>query len=438
MKLSLLCSATLFTLATYAFPTNLLNNDLSAEALAEITEIAAKITREAETKRQLGASILPPGFDADAQRISTTGKWRYIPPGPDDIRGPCPGLNVMANHGYLPRNGIASVVQMTLASNEVFGMGLDLSAFLSVYASVMGGNITAASIGGKPKRQEGLLGLVGGLVTGLDLLGEPQGLSATHNRFEADCSPTRADLYKTGDPVSLNVPQFEQLYAMPLGPNGYDLTVMHPFRGKRFKDSVATNGRYWAGPVTHFAINTATYLFTYHFFANHSAKYPEGYLNGETLKSFEGVTGSPGSFKWASGRERIPENWYRRAFGNDYGIAEFTLDAVGALKALPYMAVVGGNTGKPNTFTGVNIADLTGGVFNAETLLEGNNLMCFAFQAVNSAAPDILKGLLGNVLLAVQSLTDALNPILVTLACPQMGKYDKSLFSKFPGAGAGV
>ncbi|KAI1522365.1 Peroxidase-2 domain containing protein, partial [Pyrenophora tritici-repentis] len=232
--------ATLFTLATYAFPANLLNNDLSAEALAEITEIAAKITREAETKRQLGASILPPGFDADAQRISTTGKWRYIPPGPDDIRGPCPGLNVMANHGYLPRNGIASVVQMTLASNEVFGMGLDLSAFLSVYASVMGGNITAASIGGKPKRQEGLLGLVGGLVTGLDLLGEPQGLSATHNRFEADCSPTRADLYKTGDPVSLNVPQFEQLYAMPLGPNGYDLTVMHPFRGKRFKDSVAT------------------------------------------------------------------------------------------------------------------------------------------------------------------------------------------------------
>jgi hypothetical protein len=47
------------------------------------------------------------------------------------------------------------------------------------------------------------------------------------------------------------------------------------------------------------------------------------------------------------------------------------------------MAVIGGNTGKPNTFTGVNIADLTGGVFNAETLLEGNNLMCFAFQAVN-------------------------------------------------------
>lgn len=111
---------------------------------------------------------------------------------------------------------------------------------------------------------------------------------------------------------------------------------------------------------------------------------------------------------------------------------------MGALQALPYMAVIGGNTGKPNTFTGVNIADLTGGVFDAETLLEGNNLMCFAFQAVNSASPDILKGLLGNVLLAVQKLSDALNPILTQLGCPQMAVYDKLLLSKFPGAGSGI
>jgi hypothetical protein len=102
------------------------------------------------------------------------------------------------------------------------------------------------------------------------------------------------------------------------------------------------------------------------------------------------------------------------------------------------MAVIGGNTGKPNTFTGVNIADLTGGVFNAETLLEGNNMMCFAFQVVNSASTDILKGLVGNVLLAVQKLTDALNPIIAQLGCRELAKYDKSLLAKFPGAGAGV
>jgi hypothetical protein len=74
-------------------------------------------------------------------------------------------------------------------------MGLDLSAFLSVYGSVMSGNITSVSIGGKPP-QGGLISGVNSLL-GDSLIGEPQGLSASHNRFEADASPTRADLYKT-------------------------------------------------------------------------------------------------------------------------------------------------------------------------------------------------------------------------------------------------
>jgi hypothetical protein len=295
MKTSVLYSVALFSSAVFAFPHYLLKED----PLLDIDALAARITRESQTKRQ----ILKPGFNADAQRVSTTGEHVYIPPGPGDIRGPCPGLNVMANHGYISRNGVSSIVELAQASNEVFGMGIDLATFLAVYSGIMAGDVVSASIGGKPKS-----GLLGGLTSSLGLLGEPQGLSASHNRFEADVSPTRADLYKTGDPVSLDLSQFEQLMAMPVGPNGYDLTVMHPFRGARFNNSVATNGHYFAGPFTHFALNTATYLFTYHFFANHSAEHPEGYLSGETLKSFEGVTGSAGSFKWSPGREKIPEN----------------------------------------------------------------------------------------------------------------------------------
>jgi hypothetical protein len=57
----------------------------------------------------------------------------------------------------------------------------------------MSGDGVTASIGGKPK-SGGLLGL-GGLGSSLGLIGEPQGLSASYNRFEADASPTRADLY---------------------------------------------------------------------------------------------------------------------------------------------------------------------------------------------------------------------------------------------------
>jgi hypothetical protein len=206
----------------------------------------------------------------------------------------------------------------------VFGMGLDLAAFLSVYSAVMAGDLTSFSIGGKPK-SSGLLGLT----SSLGLLGEPQGLSGSHNRFEHDGSPLRADLYSTyvnkiypsyyvlgmanhmtcsGDPISLNLDQFEQLLSISLGPNGIDDSVMTAFRLERVRHSIATNGHYFAGPVTFFALNPATYQFTYRFFANHTAENPEGYLDAQTLMAFEGVTKEDGHYKWSPGQERIPEN----------------------------------------------------------------------------------------------------------------------------------
>jgi hypothetical protein len=34
---------------------------------------------------------------------------QYVAPGPNDKRGPCPGLNAAANHGFLPHNGITTI-----------------------------------------------------------------------------------------------------------------------------------------------------------------------------------------------------------------------------------------------------------------------------------------------------------------------------------------
>jgi hypothetical protein len=102
--------------------------------------------------------------------------------------------------------------------------------------------------------------------------------------------------------------QFEQLLAMPRGPNGIDLSVLVPFRVARVQDSISTNGHFFAGPLTQNVLNAATYFFTYRYFANHTAEHPEGYLDEETLKSFEGVTESKGSFQWGSGSEKIPDN----------------------------------------------------------------------------------------------------------------------------------
>lgn len=42
----------------------------------------------------------------------------FVAPGPTDQRGPCPGLNALANHGYLPHSGIATIEQFTQATGE--------------------------------------------------------------------------------------------------------------------------------------------------------------------------------------------------------------------------------------------------------------------------------------------------------------------------------
>lgn len=36
---------------------------------------------------------------------------QFVAPGPSDKRGPCPGLNAAANHGFIPHNGIGTVAQ---------------------------------------------------------------------------------------------------------------------------------------------------------------------------------------------------------------------------------------------------------------------------------------------------------------------------------------
>lgn len=76
MKISILCSATLFACATFAFPANLLKGDISEATLSEITSWTEKITRNLEAKRQ--GRHVKRAFNAQAQLISTTGDHKYV------------------------------------------------------------------------------------------------------------------------------------------------------------------------------------------------------------------------------------------------------------------------------------------------------------------------------------------------------------------------
>jgi hypothetical protein len=74
------------------------------------------------------------------------------------------------------------------------------------------------------------------------------------------------------------------------------------------------------------------------------------------------------------GHERIPENWYRRPV--DYDLVELNVDVVDYVMRHPELANIGGNLGTVNSFAGVDLENLTGGVINESMLLEDNNLIC--------------------------------------------------------------
>lgn len=50
-------------------------------------------------------------------------------------------MNALANHGYLPRNGIVTAQQVISATKQVFNMGEDLSGLLCFIAVTYGGNL---------------------------------------------------------------------------------------------------------------------------------------------------------------------------------------------------------------------------------------------------------------------------------------------------------
>lgn len=224
------------------------------------------------------------------------------------------------------------------------------------------------------------------------------------------------------------------MYSQPLGPNGYDLSSLTPFRASRFQQSINNNPYFFNGPFSGVLVQPAAYTFIYRFMSNKSAEYPEGYLDGEVLKSFFSVTGEAGNFQWTEGNERIPDNWYKRAIGDEYTIPYFNLDLAAAALQYPQFLDIGGNTGKTNTFTGVDVQSLTGGVYNLQTLAQGNNAACLAFQFAQQAAPDILKGLFSSVTKPLSQLNDALGKVFSELSCPQLQSIDTSQFANYPGA----
>lgn len=98
--------------------------------------------------------------------------YEFKAPGPNDSRGPCPGLNLLANYGYLPRDGYVNFGQVVEATARGFNMATDLSSLLAAFAVLADGDIVTESW---------YLGTSSSKVGGLN----------RHSTVEADISPNR-------------------------------------------------------------------------------------------------------------------------------------------------------------------------------------------------------------------------------------------------------
>ncbi|KEQ75153.1 Cloroperoxidase [Aureobasidium namibiae CBS 147.97] len=372
--------------------------------------------------------------------IDVSGKHAFQAPNFDkgDQRGPCPGLNALANHGYISRNGVVGFLEVIGAVNQVYGMGIDLITVLAVMGTVGVGNPLALnpgfSIGGESRKSSNLLGNLFGL------LGTPRGLDGAHNWIESDSSNTRDDLYVTGDASTMNMTLFLEAYNSS---DDFVLTMddIGARAAKRFQDSISNNPNFYYGPYTGMIARNSGYAFTGRILSNHTKEYPlGGHLTKDVFASFYAVNEEDGQLCYKKGHEQIPANWYRRPI--DYGLVQLNLDLVAWFLKYPVLASIGGNTGKVDTFTGLDLENITGGVLNAVTLLEGNNLVCFVLQIVKTFSPNSLSSLFKTLEAPLKLVSDAVLDPLLSLNCPafkdmEMDGKDllSGLLTRYPGAG---
>ncbi|KAH0833038.1 Chloroperoxidase, partial [Lanmaoa asiatica] len=188
-----------------------------------------------------GPQPLPPPINDTSAKLVYDAAHPYQPDQPGDIRGPCPGLNTLASHGYLNRNGVATPAEIINAVQEGFNMGWNLASFVTYGTFVVDGN-----------HLTNLMSIGANTTTDYELT---PGINI-HGNFEGDASTTRGDYY-FGNNYSFNETLFDQLvYAANLVGDGM-ITVESASLQKalRINDSIARN------PT--FSFDTPRYLTAY-------------------------------------------------------------------------------------------------------------------------------------------------------------------------------
>lgn len=327
----------------------------------------------------------------------------YQDPGPNDIRGPCPGLNAAANHNFLARDGITTFNELVDAQQNVYNVGYDLAVILAVLGIQAGGDITTGklSIGCDATSRTALL----------PILGSQPGLNG-HNKFEGDTSLTRNDFFTAnGDNFSFNGTLFASMKSVADRVSGgnFDFNALAAYRSQRYDESVRENPNFFFGPLSLLLYGAASFL--YELFPNFGN---EGTPDLETMKSFFGAVedaNAPGG--WRHVGERIPKDWFSRRkpyTGLDVGREIISM-------YLAYPKLFGGNVGT-NNFNALStpfnsIRD--GKLPSDATAADG---LCLLYQIATGPVPSQLSTVTDLTGAVLDWTLGKLNPVFKNSGCP--------------------
>jgi hypothetical protein len=166
----------------------------------------------------------------------------WSPPGPNDVRSPCPGLNSLANHGILPHSGKGLTIPILIkALKEGLNVGIDFSTAI--------GSAGLLSVPNTP------------LATSFDL----NNLDEHNFPIEHDASLSRSDYYlDNGDNFSFNQTVFDEILAFYKGMTATSIPVAAKAKYARVKEETGRDAHFTYTPQQ-FVLSygeTALYLST--------------------------------------------------------------------------------------------------------------------------------------------------------------------------------
>jgi len=324
---------------------------------------------------------------------------QFVAPGPNDIRGPCPGLNAAANHNFLAHDGITTFSELVDAQQNVYNVGYDLATLLAALGLTLtdGDLVTEKlSIGCDATTRTSISPVLTGSEPGLD----------GHNKFEADTSLTRDDYFLgDGDNFSFNGTLFGMMQDTCQG--NFNRANLAKYRYQRYQQSLAENENFYFGPLSLLLYGAASFLYEL------MPSGPDYIPDLPTISSFFGAEQKSDGTWTFNNAEKIPENWTTRL--TPYSNTDVTAEILAMY--LEYPVLFGGATGTGSFDALPDFGSIKNGEISSDISAEDTS--CLLYQLATQSVPGYLNGLITPSVEALAFIASKVAPNgFSNLGCP--------------------